>query len=39
MLNDATYNLLETASVVSKGLYRYDQFAKDAKDCPQCQQI
>jgi hypothetical protein len=39
MLNNATYNLMETASVVSKGLYRYDQFSKDAKDCPHCQQI
>jgi hypothetical protein len=29
MLNNATYNLMETASVVSKGLYRYDQFGKD----------
>jgi hypothetical protein len=29
---------METASVISKGLYRYDQFLKDAKDCPHCQQ-
>jgi hypothetical protein len=39
MLKNATYNLMETASVVSKGLYRYDQFMKDSKDCQQCQQI
>jgi hypothetical protein len=39
MLNNATYNLLETASVISKGRYRYDTFKKDAKDCQQCQQL
>jgi len=39
MLPNSTYNLMETASVVSKGLYRYDQFHKDAKDCQQCQHI
>ncbi len=39
MLKNPTYNLMETASVVSKGLYRYDQFSKDAKDCQHCQQI
>lgn len=39
MLKNTTYNLMETASVISKGLYRYDQFLKDAKDCPHCQQV
>ncbi len=39
MLKNPTYNLMETASVISKGLYRYDQFQQDARDCPQCQQI
>ncbi len=39
MLKDATYNLMETASVISKGLHRYDTFQKDGKDCAQCQQI
>lgn len=39
MLKNGTYNLMETASVISKGLYRYDQFQKDAKDCQHCQQI
>jgi len=39
MLKNPTYNLMETASVISKGLYRYDQFHKDAKDCQHCQQI
>ena len=39
MLKNATYDLMETASVISKGLHRYDQFKKDAADCPQCQQL
>ncbi|HEV8309177.1 MAG TPA: hypothetical protein VGW35_16075 [Methylomirabilota bacterium] len=39
MLKDATYNLMETASVISKGLHRYDTFQKDAKDCQHCQQL
>jgi hypothetical protein len=39
MLKNSTYNLMETASVISKGLFRYDQFMKDAKDCQQCQQV
>jgi hypothetical protein len=39
MLKNHTYNLMETASVISKGLHRYDQFARDAKDCRECQQL
>jgi hypothetical protein len=39
MLKNPTYNLMETASVLSKGLYRYDQFKKDAGGCQPCQQI
>jgi hypothetical protein len=39
MLSNATYDLMETITVVSKGLHRYDTFKKDGKDCPQCQQI
>jgi hypothetical protein len=39
MLKNATYNLMETAAVLSKGLYRYDQFHKDAGDCQTCQQV
>ncbi len=31
MLKNPTYNLMETASVISKGLYRYDQFQQDMK--------
>jgi hypothetical protein len=36
MLSNATYNLMETASVISKGLHRYPQFQKDARDCQPC---
>jgi hypothetical protein len=39
MLSNATYDLMETVTVLSKGLHRYDTFKKDAKDCPQCQQL
>jgi hypothetical protein len=39
MLKNATYNLMETASVISKGLHRYGQFATDAKDCQHCQRL
>jgi hypothetical protein len=39
MLNNATYNLMEAASTISKGLHRYDTFKKDAEGCQQCQQI
>jgi len=39
MLNNASYNLMETASVLSKGLHRYGAFQKDGKDCAECQQI
>lgn len=39
MLKNATYDLIETASVLSKGLYRYDQFQTDAEGCPQCRQL
>jgi len=39
MLTNATYNLMETAAVLSKGLYRYEIFKKDAQSCQPCQQI
>ena len=39
MLTNATYNLVETVAVLSKGLYRYDTFKKDAQSCQRCQQI
>jgi hypothetical protein len=39
MLKNSTYDLMETAAVISKGLHRYDQFMKDSKDCQACQQL
>jgi hypothetical protein len=36
MLDNATYNLMETAAVLSKGLHRYDTFHKDANQCGEC---
>jgi hypothetical protein len=39
MLDNATYNLMETAAVLSKGLHRYDTFHKDAKPCAECQTL
>jgi len=39
MLTNATYNLMETAAVLSKGLYRYEIFKKDSEDCQRCQRI
>jgi hypothetical protein len=37
MLDNATYNLMETAAHISKGLHRYDTFKKDAQGCKDCQ--
>ena len=39
MLKNATYDLMETAAVLSKGLHRYDTFRKDAHQCAECQRI
>jgi len=39
MLKNATYDLMETATVLSKGLHRYDTFQKDSQQCPDCQRV
>lgn len=39
MLKNPTYDLMETAGVLSKGLHRYDGFRTDAKGCHECDQI
>lgn len=39
MVKNETYDLMETASVISKGLYRYDTFKKDSSGCQHCQQL
>lgn len=32
-------NAMETASVLSKGLHRYETFQRDSKTCAECQRI
>lgn len=39
MLKNATYDLMETAAILSKGLHRYGAFRNDAKGCTECQHI
>ena len=39
MLDNATYNLMETAAHISKGLHRYETFKKDAKECKECEGV
>ncbi|MBI4012396.1 MAG: hypothetical protein HY359_08825 [Candidatus Rokubacteria bacterium] len=39
MLKNATYDLVEAATVLSKGLHRYETFRKDAKGCRACGEI
>jgi hypothetical protein len=38
MLANHNYNLMETISIISKSLYRYDDYIKDAADCRPCQE-
>ncbi len=39
MPKNATDDLMETASVISKGLHRDETFRKDSQGCPQCPQL
>lgn len=39
MLKNINYNILETITVISKSLYRYDSYIKDAADCKACQEL
>lgn len=39
MLKNKDYDLMETISVKSKGLKRYDIFMQDASDCPGCRDV
>jgi hypothetical protein len=39
MLDNATYNLMETAAQISKGLHRYDTFKTDARGCEVCERL
>ena len=39
MLDNMNYNLIETVSIISKSLYRYDTYMKDAAGCKSCQEL
>ena len=36
MLTNINYNLIETISIISRSLYRYDTYMKDATACTSC---
>jgi len=39
MLKNINYNLMETITIISKSLYRYDTYMEDASECKSCQEI
>ena len=41
MLENVNYNLMETITIISRSLYRYETYAKDASaaDCRSCRDI
>jgi hypothetical protein len=39
MLKNINYNLFETISIISRSLYRYDTYIKDAAGCPACERF
>ena len=41
VLENVNYNLLETITIISRSLYRYETYAKDASasDCGSCREI
>ncbi|MGD9106544.1 MAG: hypothetical protein PVJ87_06900 [Desulfobacterales bacterium] len=39
MLKNINYNLMETITIISKSLYRYDKYMEDAFECESCQKI
>ena len=39
MLKNINYNLIETISIISRSLYRYDKYIKDAAECSACQEL
>ena len=36
MLTNINYNLIETIAIISRSLYRYDTYMKDAAECTSC---
>ncbi len=39
MLENMNYNLIETVAIISKSLYRYETYIKDAAECKTCQEL
>jgi len=39
MLDNINYNLIETISIISKSLYRYETYFKEAAGCNSCQEM
>lgn len=39
MLENMNYNLIETVAIISKSLYRYETYIKDAAECKSCQEL
>ena len=41
MLSNVNYDLMETITIISKSLHRYESYVRDAKeaDCRSCQEI
>ena len=39
MLENINYNLIETIAIISRSLYRYETYKKDAAECPSCQEL
>jgi hypothetical protein len=39
MLDNMNYNLIENVSIISKSLYRYETYIKDAGQCKSCQEL
>ncbi len=39
MLKKIHYNLFETITIISQSLYRYNNYIKDAAECPACKKL
>ena len=39
MLKNIHYNLFETISIISRSLYRYNNYIKDAAECSDCKKL
>lgn len=39
MLSNTNYNIMETITIISKSLYRYDAYIQDASKCETCRKM